>query len=112
MENAFILFLIVTVILAGCAIPVVIGVWFSRRLKKEHADSNFLAPVPSWAAFQAALLVFGLLLLVLARQVYPSSPLGVLLQPFLGIVVAGLLWSLIMGILGPVLFKRGRKNGV
>lgn len=112
MENALILLLIVAFILAGCAIPVVIGVWFSRRLKKVNADSAFITPVPSWAAFQAALLVFGLLLLVLAREVYPSSSLGGLLQPFPSIVVAGLLWSLIAGLLGPVLFKRGRKNGV
>ncbi|MEQ1803416.1 MAG: hypothetical protein ABL989_15915 [Gammaproteobacteria bacterium] len=100
------LLVVAAVILAACAIPVVIGVAVSRRLKAKDPGSEVLRPIPSWAAFEAALYVLGLILLLVAREIYPGSSLGSLLQPVAGFLMAIVLWTFVASALGRILFRR------
>lgn len=101
------LLVVAAIILAVCAIPVVVGVVLSRRLKAKDPESEALTPLPSWAAFEAALYVLGLILLLVAREVYPGSSLGSLLQPVAGFLMAIVIWTFIASVLGRILFRRG-----
>lgn len=111
MRDSLVLLGVVAIIVAACAIPVVVGAVVSRRLKERDPDSEMLRPLPSSAAFEAALYVLGLILLVATRELYPNSALGSLLQPVAGIVMAVVLWTIVSGILGRVLFTRRGDQG-
>ncbi len=96
----------------ACALLVVAGMLASRYLKSASPDSEFLKPLPSSNICAAALAVLGLILLAIARELYPTSRLGSFLQSPVGIISASITWLLIASYLGALFFGPRGKNGV
>jgi hypothetical protein len=82
----------------------------SRYLKRTNPNSQFLKPLPSSNIFAAALTVLGLILLTIARELYPTSRLGSFLQSPVGIIAASITWLLIASYLGALFFGPKGKN--
>lgn len=118
MQDIAILLLILTVIVAGCLIPVILGVLISKRLKKTNPNSVLLKPqTPIDLVFAAV----GTLVLLVAMAAYKLA-LGGMLGSFLnqpyGLIAAILIFLVAAYILGFIFaaavryFWLSRKRGM
>jgi len=112
MPTLVIAILVIAVIVLACALPVVIGVLATRRLKRTNPNSEFLKPLQAPAILSVTISILGLLLLVITRALYPNSPIGSLLQAPEEIIVASVIWLVAWSLIGKALFKVMGKYGV
>lgn len=112
MPKALIAILVIGAIVVACALPVVVGVFAKRWLKRTSPNSEFLKPLQAAAIPGVALAVLGPLLLVIAREFYPNSALGSLLQAPEQFIVASAVWLLAFSLIHKAFsWAKGKDGG-